>query len=185
MITTTINIPTVLQLYRKLDPDVRFFVALEVEKTVTEQWHFLETIPNLFSVWEGSPKWKCSDFIGWRTIARRNVALLEALKWGADVIVTIDDDNIPVNRFYFPNIRHPIEYGFQGIMVDETEWCDVGTLLDPVASHRGFPYDRKQVPSFTSVTGARVGVAAGICLGDPDISSATLMVAGPVSHRVS
>ena len=28
LITTTINVPRVLELYCKLDPDVRFFVAL-------------------------------------------------------------------------------------------------------------------------------------------------------------
>ena len=34
---------------------------------------------------------------GWNTDRRRNFALLEALKWGADLIVSVDDDMIPMN----------------------------------------------------------------------------------------
>ena len=195
LITTTINVPTVLSLYRKLDPDVRFFVALD-KKTPFEAEDFIRDLPNSVLIWEGVTRWACSDLIGWNTIARRNIALLEALKWGADVLVTIDDDNIPIDPFYFESFLRVLNWRerpdallgsvlFDGITVDKTDWFDVGALLDPVSPHRGFPYDRKQAPSFGHVVGTKVGVAAGVCLGDPDISAYTRLAAGPISHRVS
>lgn len=188
LITTTINVPTVLALYRKLDPDVRFFVAVEYNTRGGDDIQdWISELPNAQYVLGG--EYACSDLIGWKTVARRNVALLEALKWGADVIVTIDDDNIPLREDYFHVLGTTFEPmtgdGFNGIMVDETEWFDVGTLLDPVASHRGFPHDRAAQPSFTSCTGEKVGVAAGICLGDPDIDAATRIARRPIVHRVS
>ena len=36
--------------------------------------------------------------IGWKCIQRRNFALIQAYKYGADVIATIDDDNIPYKK---------------------------------------------------------------------------------------
>ena len=36
-----------------------------------------------------------SDAIGWNSIQRRNIGLLYAYEQGADVIATVDDDNIP------------------------------------------------------------------------------------------
>lgn len=143
----------------------------------------------------------CSDIIGWNSLGRRNIALLEALKWGADVIVTIDDDNIPLDQNYFSNIHNLLwhahlqlgadikTYGtlFNGIEASSlTGWFDVGQLLDPPAKHRGFPYDVAQNHQhFSPVVDARVGVAAGICLGDPDIDAVTRMAVHPTVHRVS
>ena len=39
---------------------------------------------------------KLSDLIGWNCIQRRNFAMILAYKKGADIIATIDDDNIPL-----------------------------------------------------------------------------------------
>ena len=39
---------------------------------------------------------KLSDLIGWNCIQRRNFAMIVAYKKGADLIATIDDDNIPL-----------------------------------------------------------------------------------------
>ena len=38
---------------------------------------------------------KLSNLIGWNCIQRRNFAMIMAYKQGADIIATIDDDNIP------------------------------------------------------------------------------------------
>lgn len=190
LICTTINVPTVLNLYRAHDPDVRFFVAMD-KKTPKAAHAFVNAMDNAVGVAEGSVYWKCSELIGWNTISRRNIALLEALKWGADVIVVIDDDNIPICRSDAPGYF----YYFDQLFADEpinciqatspTGWFDVGQLLDPVAPHRGFPYTRRSEAVFSPIVNGRVGVAAGICLGDPDIDATTRIVAGPRVHRVS
>ena len=44
-----------------------------------------------------------SDVIGWNCIQRRNFGLLKAYELGADIIATIDDDNIP-NKDWGKNI---------------------------------------------------------------------------------
>ena len=36
-----------------------------------------------------------SDAIGWKCIQRRNIGLVDAYNRGADIIATVDDDNIP------------------------------------------------------------------------------------------
>lgn len=144
--------------------------------------------------------YKCSELIGWNCVQRRNIALLEALKWGAELIITIDDDNIPLNKTYFAdfqrvllrmtsNERNDVVYKateFNGLQATSNSgWFDVGTLLNPVAPHRGFPHEKASQPVFDSITDAKVGLAAGICLGDPDISAVTRIANGPIVHGVS
>ena len=198
LVTTTINVPTVLRLFQHQHAlnkahDPAFFVAGDL-KTPPEAEAFCKTIPNCFYL---SPKkqdeWKCSALIPHNCIQRRNIAILEALKWGADIIVTIDDDNIPFARDgYLDTFADILTTPFDGLQVTGNAahpsvlpWFDVGVLLDPVASHRGFPHDIRCEPIFKPVINARIGVAAGICLGDPDISAITRIARAPIVHRVS
>src|ERR1017187_4179499 len=96
LIITTINIPSVLALYRRFDPSasVKFFVATDL-KTPRAAEQFCENLGNC-AVVAGS-SYKCAPIIGNNSIQRRNLALLESLKWGADIIVSIDDDNLPLD----------------------------------------------------------------------------------------
>lgn len=184
LITTTINVPTVLALYRKYGPDVRFFVAVDL-KTPNLAHDVFRGIENCEVVPVGTA-WKADALIGNNCIQRRNIALLEALKWGAEVIVSIDDDNIPPNENYFKDFQKVFDWPHSGFLASSpTGWFDVGQLLNPVSPHRGFPYNKAAAPHFSSVVEARVGVAAGICLGDPDISAVTRIANGPTVHSVS
>ena len=196
LITTTVHVPTVLQLYRKLDPSVAFFVAADL-KTSPEAYELCASIPNCKIYSPDRQKelgYECSALLGWNNIGRRNIALLEALKWGADLIVMVDDDNIPMESTYFYNFKDAIYDildpavggNWHGLAAtSSTGWFDVGTLLDPVAPHRGFPHTEASPPIVEPVTDARIGVAAGICLGDPDISACTRIANAPTVHRVS
>ena len=40
-----------------------------------------------------------SDLIGWNSIQRRNFGILYAINSGADLIFTVDDDNIPLDNW--------------------------------------------------------------------------------------
>jgi len=69
-----------------------------------QRQHIITAMPRLATVYltpDEQCKYKCSELLGWNTITRRNIALLEALRWGADVIITVDDDNIPLSSTYF------------------------------------------------------------------------------------
>ena len=196
LITTTIHIPSVLALYRRHDPSasVRFFVAID-EKTPTAAFPFLENLGNVQIV--GKTEFKCDAVIGWNSIQRRNLALLEALRWGADIIVSVDDDNLCLDPNYFCQftrlLTQEVAYHvpFSGLKtdLDPASWFDVGTLLMPPATHRGFPVGGPEWPDipdrFTHVIDAKIGVAAGICLGDPDTSAVERIAKHPNVHGVS
>jgi hypothetical protein len=196
LITTTINIPTVLRLYRRLDPDVRFFVAAD-RKTNPAAYEFCVELGNTKII----PPDRHGDlpYAPFNSIQRRNIALLEALKWGADVIVSVDDDNAPLDKNYFLHTGKArgkffsgfgggfeAPQAFSGVQAyNLSGWFDVGQFLDPVSPHRGYPVDCASQPWYGPVTDAKIGVAAGICLGDPDILAVTRIARAPTVHRVS
>lgn len=205
LITTTINVPHVLKLYRAVGKDVGFFVALD-KKSVDP-----ERLPDgtLYLTPDEQTKWKCSELIGWNTVARRNIALLEALKWGADVIVSVDDDNAPMGRAYFDEFKQlfadftAVAYGTPAADINPAShprkwngieaacyWFDPGQLqfprdgIDPVVQ-RGFPQERMSMPTFKPRVDARIGVAQGMILGDPDTSAVDRISRHPIVHQVS
>jgi len=183
--TTVIHVPHALKLLRKCSEDVRFFVAID-KKTPEAAANFCtydvsHTQVVYFDAWE---RWKCADAIGFNTIARRNIAFLEALKWGADVIYSWDDDNLNIDRNHFAHI----EWAFKTAVVFEQRhlwngikvsglngWFDPGTLLVPPTRHRGFPHVTPRTKHAEPVTDAKIGVAAGLVIGDPDVDAVTRM----------
>ena len=189
LITTTINVPTVLSLYRACDPDVMFFIAGDRKTDDIAVTNFLMDIPNhaYYGIdVQHKLGYKCSPLLGENTITRRNIMLLEALKWGADVIVSVDDDNVPLEDAYFNYIRWAMRLEWSGLCASSPQhWVDVGQLLEPKASHRGFPYDVKPTLQFNPIVNAKIGVAAGICMGDPDIDATTRIVDAPIVTNVS
>ncbi|MDE2103161.1 MAG: DUF288 domain-containing protein [Patescibacteria group bacterium] len=187
LIITTINVPRVLALYRKLGPDVAMFVAAD-EKTPLEAYSFCANIPNCEIYSPDRQRelgYECSALIGWNCIQRRNIALLEAVKWNADFIVSIDDDNIATDLTYFGEFNFAFA-GVNGLKASSSfGWFDPGCLLVPQTKHRGFPISIKSDPVFEPVTDAHIGVAAGLCLGDPDIDACTRIATAPIIYSVS
>jgi len=195
LVTTTINVPTVLALYAKYGPDVMMFIAGDRKTDDIAVTNFLlDACPNCAYYGidtQHSMYPKLSALIGENCIQRRNIATLEALKWGADAIVSIDDDNIPLAKDYFRNFEvvnndaHPC-WSWHGLKATSPSgWFDVGQILQPKAEHRGFPHTKRAEPVFSPIVDARIGVAAGICMGDPDIGAVERIANGPIVHGVS
>ena len=196
LVTTTINVPAVLSLYRRFDPSasVRFFVAGDAKTPHAAVRALCDSLGNAVYYdpqQQADLRYKCDTVIGWNSIQRRNIALLEALKWGADIIVSIDDDNVCLDPNYFHQFVNLFDYPFSGLQAKSLNgWFDVGQYLQPPATHRGFP---TQVLSplllpaqyFDHVIDAKVGVAAGMVLGDPDTSSVERIAKHPSVHGVS
>lgn len=187
LVTTTINVPHVLRLYRALDPDVRFFVAVD-RKTPSWTPDFTVSLQPVVPVW--GEDYACSEPIGWNSIQRRNIATLEALRWGADLIVSVDDDNIPADPYYFHSYKAALseltptgtqDRHWSGLLASpENPWFDIGAFLNPVSSHRGFPHQEAgRRPRLSYVVEGKIGVCAGIVLGDPDIAAMTRIVQAP------
>lgn len=178
---TTIHIPHALKLLRKCSSDVMFFVAGDEESPHSDIINLTGLVPPVHYLLPGEQnKWKCSEAIGWNCIQRRNIAFLEALKWGADVIISWDDDNLPMAPDYFKKFAWVIQLLFNGIKVSGVEgWFDPGSLLIPPTRHRGFPYAKLSGRTASPVVNARVGVTAGLVIGNPDVDAVTRIEKAP------
>ncbi len=186
LVTTTINVPHVLRLYRRCDPDVRFFVTGDEKSPdgkIKRLCLDIEPAIYLTATDQRASSWKCSDLIGWNCIQRRNIATLEALRWGADIIVTVDDDNLPVNQAYFTDYQTFLDGApFDGLLASpEVEWFDHGRFYQEPAPQRGHPHQWHQYPlRLSHVVDAKIGVHAGLVIGDPDVSAITRLARRPV-----
>ena len=180
LVTTTIHVPRILELLRRYDPDVRFFIAGD-EKMPEDAVNFCTyDLPNTkFLFIKDQQKWKCSEIIGWNCIQRRNIALLEALEWGAEVVVYWDDDNLPIKANYFRQFQYALASKFDGLQISSrNHWFN---QYGVACKHRGFPIEvPSSAPTFSHVLDVKVGVAAGICLGNPDIDAYARM-ANPIT----
>lgn len=118
---------------------------------------------------------RLSDAIGWNCIQRRNMGFVYALKEiGADVVATIDDDNIPMGNWG--------ENLMVGAIVAATEITTTQPAFDPISVtnhsqlwHRGFPVQWVE-PRLRSITVGSTQaitpmVQADFWHGDPDVDA--------------
>ena len=134
------------------------------------------------------------EHLPWNCIQRRNVALLKAYRDGADVLVTVDDDNFVAEDDYFSHVSSHIgssHSSHTGIGASPTlpaygragEWFNVCRFLATANNYQFVPRGygmaaRAGLPDGGApVRGAPltlpVAVVAGFWLGDPDIDAAT------------
>ncbi len=176
LITTTINVPTVLGHYRRLGPHVMFFIAGDRKTPDTEVTRFLHDIPNhaYYGIdWQHKLGYKCSRLLGENNDSRRNIALLEAVKWGADIIVSVDDDMIPLTDDFFSRIEQTLTQPFSGLQLgDDGYWVNSGAFTIPPVRQRGLPLDFTELNCFSSVHNAQIGAMQGSILGVADTDAA-------------
>jgi len=172
LVTTTIHVPRVLELYKACDPTVKMYVAGD-RNTPREAYEETLRIGGSVCLPESGHQWKCSELIGWKTISRRNIAFLHALKAGAELVVSIDDDNAPINLDYFWNYETRLTRPFGGLCASsKSGWFDAGQLLVPWAKHRGIPHAYHH-HVYAPIVKAKIGVMAGLVLGDSDVDATT------------
>jgi hypothetical protein len=114
-----------------------------------------------------------SDSIGWKCIQRRNMGFLYAYLNGADVMATVDDDNIP-----YDNWGKDLHVGKE-IDIDLWEACN--GYFDPLSVtnrpdlwHRGYPIEflgTKNDVEYRGKAKRKVLVQADLWDGDPDIDA--------------
>ena len=115
---------------------------------------------------------KLSNLIGWNSIQRRNFGLLYAFNEGAEVVCTVDDDNIP-----------QINWGKE-LFVNQTitakEYLVKDEVFDPIGAtsygqlwHRGFPLELISSRNYESYRFKDFvpDVQADFWNGDPDIDA--------------
>ena len=123
-----------------------------------------------------------SDLLGWNCIQRRNIGFLYALELGADIIATVDDDNIPLDNWG------------QDILIDKkldiTSYENTGGFVfDPISVtnhsnlwHRGFPLqlvNQRNNIIANEKSPVRPKIQAGFWNGDPDVDAVCRMIYAP------
>ena len=148
---------------------------------VDEQEEFLRQFPIL------------KDAIPFRSDNRRNVGYLMALRDGGDILISIDDDNLPIagSPFFENHAQVGLELELKEV-AGKRSWFNVGCLLDTKTARgealtiypRGFPY-RERMIDHSSVCGQEVtgicGANLGLWLGDPDVDAPTRLTTRCVS----
>jgi len=122
-----------------------------------------------------------SAAIGWNTIQRRNIGFVEAYRRGAEVVATVDDDNIPLD-----------DWGtdlYVGKEVEADLFEPTDDIFDPLSVtknnhlwHRGFPLEylaRKNEVVACGTTKRKVLIQADLWNGDPDVDAMARLVHRP------
>lgn len=121
-----------------------------------------------------------SDLIGWNQSARRNIGYIEAYRQGADIIASLDDDNIPYDSWG------------EDIMIGKEITVKQYTVVDIVADplfvtnypflwHRGFPIELVNSREITNIEYIKCipQVQADLWDGDPDIDAIERLIYNP------
>lgn len=177
IVTTTINSPTeALKKFAAIaeNDDWHLFIAGDQKTPHNDYIEFAETSDRIHYI---SPtdqihmSKELSDLIGWNCIQRRNFAILAAYRWGADVIATIDDDNIPKPN-WGKNVRVGEEFGMTTFKSDLPVFDPLSPAF-PQLWHRGFPVQliHKRELHKPQLLKRRVLVQADLWDGDPDIDA--------------
>ena len=124
---------------------------------------------------------KLSDLIGWNCIQRRNFAMILAYKQGADIIATIDDDNIPFTN-WSKNLLIERKVKAKKYITKEEAFDPISVTNYKHLWHRGFPLQilkNKNKKKNTKKIDSSFDVQADFWNGDPDIDAICRMEHAP------
>jgi hypothetical protein len=172
IVTTTINPPSRALVEFAEMPDWTLIVVGD-RKTPHEAFHRLPGITYLTPEYQEREYPELSSAIGWDCIQRRNIGFVEAYRRGADVVATVDDDNIPYD-FWGKDL-------LIGKYVEMDAYSHPFNLFEPLSVtnrpqlwHRGYPPELLSVRREQQYLGkvkARVLVQADLWDGDPDVDA--------------
>lgn len=188
IVTTTINKPTTATLKFAEIAKLKDWTFVIVGDTKTPHSEYLElSLQNSHVVYLDPDTQRrlypeLSDLIGWRTIQRRNIGFKYAYDKGADIVATVDDDNIPY-----------ADWGtdlYVGREVEVDYWESENSVFDPLSVtnyshlwHRGYPIEHLQTKNRVNYLGKRKItplIQADLWDGDPDIDAMCRLSFKPV-----
>lgn len=171
IVTTTINEPTkALKRFSKFnDWELIVIGDLKTPHNSYENFNCIYLSPET----QEKKYPELSNAIGWNCIMRRNIGFVEAFKRGADIIATIDDDNIPYS-----------DWG-KDLYVGEELEVDIynsrNNYFDPLSIsnyknlwHRGYPIEclnSKNDVFYKGQEKRKILIQADLWDGDPDIDA--------------
>jgi hypothetical protein len=134
------------------------------------------------------------SLIPWNSDNRRNIGFLQAWESGADVMISIDDDNFcrPGTDFFRTHLVVGEAVGSQKAGPVSSGWFNICSLLDIDGGAdvypRGFPYfGRGLSPGPTDPVDDQAVIAfnAGLWLRDPDVDAMTRLTLRPWATSAS
>lgn len=123
---------------------------------------------------------RLSGLLGWNCIQRRNIGFLMALEMGADVIASVDDDNIPRSG-WGDNLLVGRCLGIDSYRCEAPVFDPIGATNYPHLWHRGFPIQLVSARSYRErmPIAQTVRIQADFWDGDPDIDAVCRMIHRP------
>ena len=176
IITTTINNPT--EAIHKFDnmPDWKLIVV--GDKKTPSNYNLRNGIYLSPEDQENYDK-DLSDAIGWNCIQRRNFGLLKAYQLDADIIATIDDDNIPLDN-WGKNLMVSKEIDLDFYETDEIVFDPISVTNYNNLWHRGFPLQLLSKRKAKKIKKKICpDIQADFWNGDPDIDAVCRMEHAP------
>jgi hypothetical protein len=141
-----------------------------------------------------------ADFIPWNTDNRRNIGFLRAWQGGADVLISIDDDNYCRTDSDFVGehliVGSPLDPTADVAWAAGAPWFNICSLLNFSSAAsvyaRGYPYAARR-PAQQAATSLLprglkqwpVAINAGLWLDDPDVDALTRLAIAPRAHAAS
>lgn len=171
IVLTTINSPTKATLKFSKMEGWKLIVVGDI-KTPHDEYKKIDCV-YLHPEYQEKTYKVLSDAIGWKSIQRRNIGFIEAWKRGADVVATVDDDNIPYEN-WGDNL-------VVGKNISVTRYEPANTVFDPLSVtnnkimwHRGYPIEL--VYNKNEILGSYIDtitplIQANLWDGDPDIDA--------------
>jgi len=189
IVTTTINKPTEATLkFCKIAQEKNWtFVIVGDTKTPHDDYKKLEKDFNnviyLSPDKQESLYPELSATIGWRSIQRRNIGFVFVYDQGADIVATVDDDNIPYSTW-----GDEVLVG-QEIEIDIYKHKNFN-VFDPISPtnhndlwHRGYPIEmvpEKNNIEYLGKDSRKVLIQADFWDGDPDIDALCRLSKKPI-----
>ena len=170
IVTTTINSPT--EALRKFD-EMKGWTLVVVGDLRTPQDFQLKNGVYVSPAEQEKYHKRFSDMIGWNTIRRRNLGFLIAKDMGADIVATVDDDNIPLDDWgqnVFVGEEIEVDYYETGPALFRSRGghelpAPLAPGISPAVAHRARATPRRTTRK------VRVDVQADFWNGDPDIDA--------------
>lgn len=185
IVTTTINPPTeALKKFIKIakKDDWHLFIVGD-QKTPHKPYQDIALVEDCVTYLDPDAQEaiskELSDVIGWNCIQRRNFGLIAAYKWGAEIIATVDDDNIPYDK-WGKNVKVGTDFSVAHFNTKEKVFDPLSPIF-PHLWHRGFPIqmlDDRKVNDPTIVK-HHVLVQADFWDGAPDIDAVCRITLNP------
>lgn len=185
IVTTTINEPTEALLKFSKLPNWKLYVVGDHKTPNT--YKTIENIVYLSPEYQQEYYGDLSNLIGWNCIQRRNIGLIEAFRSGAEIIATVDDDNIPYDnwgeKLLVGNVTEIDCYENEKKVFDPLSITNISHFW-----HRGYPIELLSTRlnnRFIGKIKTKILVQADLWDGDPDIDAMCRLMGNSPNVKIS